>query len=97
VERSTRNGRPKLRWMGGMKADVDRNGLNIEDSRMCVHDCVRCRRVMHSKHILGCLNTINFGVSCARTGPVEGTRAMMDSLPGSRCRFECSGSKRNML
>jgi hypothetical protein len=57
-------GRPKLRWMDGVKIDVNRKGLNIEDARMCVYDRARRWRVVHSEYInLSCLNHIAFGVS----------------------------------
>jgi hypothetical protein len=51
LEGSTGRGRPKLRWIDGVKAAVERRGLNIEYARMCVHGRDRWRRVVHSKHM----------------------------------------------
>jgi hypothetical protein len=42
---------PKLRLMDSLNEGVERNGLNIENARMCVHDRDRCGRVVHSKHV----------------------------------------------
>ena len=51
VEGSRKRGRPKLRWMDGVKAAVERRGANIEYARMCVQDRERWRREVHSKHM----------------------------------------------
>jgi hypothetical protein len=51
VEGSRGRGSPKMRWMDGVKADVEMEGLNIEDARICLHDRDRWGRVVHSKHI----------------------------------------------
>jgi hypothetical protein len=51
VEGSRGRGRPKLRWMDGVKAAVERREANIEYATMCVQDRERWRREDHSKHM----------------------------------------------
>jgi hypothetical protein len=43
--------RQKLRWIGVVKAAVERKVFDIEYARMCIQDRDRWRTVVHSKHI----------------------------------------------
>jgi hypothetical protein len=63
VKGGRRRGRPILRRIDGVKAGVERIGLNIEDGRMYMQERDRWMRVVHSKHMCAaCL--INIRVSC---------------------------------
>jgi hypothetical protein len=44
-------GSPKLRWMNGMKAAVERRGAKTGYARMCMQDRERWRRAVHYKNM----------------------------------------------
>jgi hypothetical protein len=66
VEGSRGGGEPKLRWMDGVKAAVERRGPNIKYASRIR----RWRRAVHSKHMWNALMPLILGLVVWRTTPL---------------------------